>query len=307
MDNWISLGIRPESLLAKYLKILAWSEGLKKELGVGYTKFTASSDGSQSVLEDEDQKILEEIRQIPLNLNYLEKTERIDQEVSNLLQNDSPDFLKIFQLLVDQLTYFYLAKEQTELIFLNSQTSSETKQKIEEWRNSDSLFSSSELAFKKLAEFLKIPQENLELMTLEEVKEGLQGKLVQVNQRKNEWGLILENQQIKVQNSIINPIENPTNLNEIRGRSVLETAEIIKGIVGKDILVVSATTPKMVPEIRKMKAVVADEGGQLSHAAITCREFKIPGIIGTKVATKFLKTGDQIEIDTSKGIVKVVN
>lgn len=70
-----------------------------------------------------------------------------------------------------------------------------------------------------------------------------------------------------------------------------------------NILVVPSTLPKYEPYYRKAKGIITDEGGVLSHAAIFCREFKIPGIIATHIATKVLKTGDRVEMDTTRGII----
>ena len=52
-----------------------------------------------------------------------------------------------------------------------------------------------------------------------------------------------------------------------------------------DILVSTATTPSIVPAIRKAVAIVADEGGLTCHAAIISREFNIPCVVGTKIGT----------------------
>jgi len=64
------------------------------------------------------------------------------------------------------------------------------------------------------------------------------------------------------------------------------------------------TNPKLVPQIKASKAVVTDEGGQLSHAAIFCWEFKIPCMVGTQIATAVLKDGDRVEVDANKGLVR---
>ena len=71
-----------------------------------------------------------------------------------------------------------------------------------------------------------------------------------------------------------------------------------------DILVTTMTTPDFVPLMQKASAVVTDIGGLLSHAAIISREFNKPCIIGTKIATKVLKDGDEVEVDADKGIVR---
>ncbi|MBU0707528.1 hypothetical protein KKG41_04115 [Patescibacteria group bacterium] len=70
-----------------------------------------------------------------------------------------------------------------------------------------------------------------------------------------------------------------------------------------DILVSTATTPSIVPAMKKAAAIVTDEGGLSCHAAIVSRELKTPCVIGTKIATKILKDGDRVEVDATKGIV----
>ena len=75
-----------------------------------------------------------------------------------------------------------------------------------------------------------------------------------------------------------------------------------KNMDGK-ILITTMTTPVFVPYINNIKGIVTDNGGLICHAAIIAREFKIPCIIGTEVATSFLKTGDIIEMDLETGIV----
>ncbi len=71
-----------------------------------------------------------------------------------------------------------------------------------------------------------------------------------------------------------------------------------------DVLVSSMTLPGMAILMEKAAAVITDEGGMLSHAAIISRELKKPCIIGTKIATKVLKNGDLVEVDANSGIVR---
>ena len=73
-----------------------------------------------------------------------------------------------------------------------------------------------------------------------------------------------------------------------------------------DILVTSMTRIEYVLLMNKAKAIITDEGGISCHAAIVSRELGIPCIIGTKIATRVLKSGNLIEIDTDKGIIKVI-
>lgn len=70
-----------------------------------------------------------------------------------------------------------------------------------------------------------------------------------------------------------------------------------------EVLVTAMTTPDYVPAMKKAVAFVTDEGGITCHAAIVAREFGKPCVIGTKVATKVLKTGDYVEVDADKGAI----
>ncbi len=72
-----------------------------------------------------------------------------------------------------------------------------------------------------------------------------------------------------------------------------------------EILVTSMTRVEFLPLMRKAKAIITDEGGIACHAAIVSRELGIPAIIGTKVGTKLLKSGDIVEMDLEGGIVKI--
>ncbi|GEM_PF-2629159 len=74
-----------------------------------------------------------------------------------------------------------------------------------------------------------------------------------------------------------------------------------------EILVSSMTTPEFIRGMRKAAAFVTDEGGVLCHAAIIAREMKKPCVIGTKIATKVLKSGQMVEVDANKGVIKILS
>jgi len=74
----------------------------------------------------------------------------------------------------------------------------------------------------------------------------------------------------------------------------------------EEILVAKMVSAKFTNIIGRAKAIITDDGGILSHTAILSREFGIPCIIGTKVATKVLRDGDLIEIDGKKGVVRIL-
>lgn len=83
---------------------------------------------------------------------------------------------------------------------------------------------------------------------------------------------------------------------------------------GGDVLVAPMTDPYILPAMLKAGAIVTDEGGLLSHAAIVSREWRIPCIVGTERATKVLQDGDVVEVDAEvthigagrRGIVRIL-
>jgi phosphohistidine swiveling domain-containing protein len=87
-------------------------------------------------------------------------------------------------------------------------------------------------------------------------------------------------------------------------RVLLEDSIVNAELIPGEILVCRFTSPEYVPLMTKAAAVVTDVGGILSHAAIVCREIKKPCIVGTVSGTERIKTGDLIEVDATKGIVR---
>jgi phosphoenolpyruvate synthase/pyruvate phosphate dikinase len=71
-----------------------------------------------------------------------------------------------------------------------------------------------------------------------------------------------------------------------------------------NILVSVATSPELLPAMKKAAAFVTDLGGLTCHAAIVSRELKMPCVIGTKNATHALKDGDKVKVDATHGIVR---
>jgi phosphohistidine swiveling domain-containing protein len=87
---------------------------------------------------------------------------------------------------------------------------------------------------------------------------------------------------------------------------IINAIEQLRSFKSGEILVSAMTIPPFLPAMRMAKAIVTDEGGITCHAAIVARELKKPCIIGTKIATKILKDGDQVEVDAVKGTVKLL-
>ncbi len=70
-----------------------------------------------------------------------------------------------------------------------------------------------------------------------------------------------------------------------------------------DVLVAGTTTPAWTPLFARASAVVTDIGGPLSHGSIVAREYGIPAVMGTGVATKRIQSGQLITVDGSAGTV----
>jgi len=84
---------------------------------------------------------------------------------------------------------------------------------------------------------------------------------------------------------------------------IVPVASQIDKVKNGDVLVAEMTTPDFVPAMKRASAIVTDRGGRTAHAAIVSRELGIPCVVGTEVATKTLKDGQEITVDGSGGTV----
>jgi pyruvate,water dikinase len=72
-----------------------------------------------------------------------------------------------------------------------------------------------------------------------------------------------------------------------------------------EILVCVGTTPTWTPAFTKISACVCDGGGTLTHASVVSREYRVPCVVGTGLATQTSKDGDDVTVDGDKGLVTV--
>lgn len=102
----------------------------------------------------------------------------------------------------------------------------------------------------------------------------------------------------------------PASPGVVEGRCIIvhhENIGIIDSLKKGDILVSDTTTPEMTTLLSKASAVITDLGGVTSHAAIVCRELKIPAIVGCVNATEKLRTGNKVHVNADKGEVKIID
>ncbi|MBI5356201.1 phosphoenolpyruvate synthase [Candidatus Collierbacteria bacterium] len=84
---------------------------------------------------------------------------------------------------------------------------------------------------------------------------------------------------------------------------LIKSVKEIHNVKPGDILVMEMTSPDFVPAMRKAVAVVTDQGGQTSHAAIVSRELGVVCVVGTQIATKKLKSGSIVTVNGVSGEV----
>ena len=73
-----------------------------------------------------------------------------------------------------------------------------------------------------------------------------------------------------------------------------------------DIMVCQMTNPAWTPLFAIIGGIVCDAGGMVAHPAVMAREFGIPGVTGTGVATREIKTGDRLRVDGTNGVVEIL-
>jgi phosphohistidine swiveling domain-containing protein len=99
----------------------------------------------------------------------------------------------------------------------------------------------------------------------------------------------------------------PVSLGQVAGRvTTVQNPEAIQEIEDLEILVTQGTDFNFIGVLRKAKGVITEEGGLLSHAAVICREYGTPCIVGVKGATRVLRTGDWVEINAHNGLVEII-
>jgi pyruvate,water dikinase len=74
-----------------------------------------------------------------------------------------------------------------------------------------------------------------------------------------------------------------------------------------DVLVSVTTTPAWTPLFAMASAVVTDIGGPLSHSSIVAREYGIPAVMATGLATRRIHSGQVITVDGGAGVVLLSN
>lgn len=96
----------------------------------------------------------------------------------------------------------------------------------------------------------------------------------------------------------------PASPGSVTGKArVCMTVDDVIHLEEGEILVAPTTSPSWAPSFTKIKACVTDVGGVMCHAAIVCREYGMPAVVGTGHGTKLITTGQEISVDGVTGEV----
>lgn len=178
----------------------------------------------------------------------------------------------------------------------------------------------AECLFKAIEENTSIPVESLKFLTPNEIVCLLEGKKIdiagKVKKRQHCFFMHRNGESQVHENMRLEVLEE--DLSELKGKGTLPACvegivrlirkkEDLENINEGEIIVCRMTTPDLIhPQLKKAIAIVTDEGGITCHAAVVSREFQIPALLGTKSATKYLKDGDKVIVDTTNGFVRKV-
>jgi phosphohistidine swiveling domain-containing protein len=87
---------------------------------------------------------------------------------------------------------------------------------------------------------------------------------------------------------------------------VILRADADQQVLAGEILVAPFTDPGWTPYFVPAAGVVMDQGGLLSHGSIVAREYAIPAVVNVGSATAIIKTGQTIQVDGNRGVVKIL-
>ncbi len=99
----------------------------------------------------------------------------------------------------------------------------------------------------------------------------------------------------------------PASPGTVRARVRVLEADSLHDLEPDEVLVAATTDTGWTPLFAFAAAVVTDIGAQISHAAVVAREFGVPAVVGTREATRRLRTGQLVDVDGAAGTVTAVD
>jgi len=141
-------------------------------------------------------------------------------------------------------------------------------------------------------------------MDLEWAKDGRTGELFIVQARPEtvhagrDYSIVKEYKLLDSRETVVTGASVGSSIAQGKARIILDAKQI--GTFRKgEVLITDMTDPDWEPIMKIASAIVTDKGGRTSHAAIVSRELGIPAVVGTEQATRKIKTGEFVTVDTS--------
>jgi phosphohistidine swiveling domain-containing protein len=175
----------------------------------------------------------------------------------------------------------------------------------------------------EIASCLEIAYDQLIYLTGDEISDGLRKNSVTVsldelNARRELYDLYMANGVIWARTRPVSIASQMADKEEVR-YSVQGKTAFPGDVIGTAVLVWSKNDlPKLTPEAvvispmtttdlttaigRNALAIVTDEGGMMSHAAVISRENRIVCVVGTQAATKVIHEGDRVRVAADPGV-----
>lgn len=141
-------------------------------------------------------------------------------------------------------------------------------------------------------------------MDIEWAKDGIRKELFIVQARpetvqaERDFSKIVEYQRKEEGKLLVKGASVGSKIATGKARVILD-AKHIGDFKAGEVLVTDMTDPDWEPIMKIASAIVTDKGGRTSHAAIVSRELGIPCVVGSEKATRVIKTGDIVTVDTT--------
>ena len=141
-------------------------------------------------------------------------------------------------------------------------------------------------------------------MDMEWAKDGITGQLFIVQARpetvqaRRDFNKLVEYKVVAPGKELLRGISVGSKVATGKAHVILSPKQIREFKSG-EILVTEMTDPDWEPIMKMASAIVTDKGGRTSHAAIVSRELGLPAVVGAGTATKALKSGMEITVDTT--------
>ena len=88
---------------------------------------------------------------------------------------------------------------------------------------------------------------------------------------------------------------------------MIRTPDQLHTLRAGEVLVCPSTDANWAPLFGVAGALVTDTGGSLCHAAVLAREYHLPAVVGTHIATAQLQTGQRVEVDGLSGCIRLLD